>query len=113
MYMAFTHEQVNSIYKLMLDTILIGLETEELEAYEVSEIAEFVLGKVDKLDTDHELHDFYSELSDRWPFLEVLNDQKEAETAKQMESAASEDALTLLKQGKIEDALAIAKSATQ
>lgn len=110
--MVLTQEQSNFIYKHILDVILLGLESGELEAYESSEIAEYVLGKVERLESERDVVGFYKELSELWPFLEVLMDETNKENQEKMEAEAAEGALTLLKHGKVDDALDLVKTAT-
>lgn len=110
--MALTPEQSNAIYKHIINTIIEGLDTGELEAWEASEIAEYVLGKVENLDTENDKFKFYEELSGLWPFLEVLLEEHVAEMVEKTEGEISEGALALLKHGKVEDALNLVKTAT-
>lgn len=110
--MALTPEQSNAIYKHIIITITEGLDSGELEAWEASEIAEYVLGRVDKLESENDKYKFYEELSALWPFLEVLLEEHAAEMIEKTEGEISEGALALLQHGKVEDALNLVKTAT-
>ncbi len=110
--MALTQEQSNAIYKNILSALQGGLETGEIEAYEASEIAAYILDEVEKIDDESKTNDFYTKLSEQWPFLEVLIKQNREDQLETMENEAAEGALSLLKHGKVEDALSVAKAAT-
>jgi len=110
--MALAQEQANAIYKHILDAVILGLESKEIEAYEASEIAEYVLDKVEKLQSETEVNKLYEDLSDLWPFLDVLMQEQRTENQEKFEGEATEGALALLQHGKVDDALALAKSAT-
>ncbi len=108
--MALSQEQVNGTYKHILDIILGGLDAGDLEAYEASEIAEFIVGKVEALEGENSVNDFYSQVAELWPFMEALLEEKNAEDQEKMETEKLEGALSLLKHGKVDDALNIVKS---
>lgn len=110
--MALLSEQVNAIYKHILDTILLGLDSGELETYQSSEIAEFILGKVEKLQTEQETIGLYQQIAELWPFMDTLLEKSQLENLEKVESEVSEGAVTLLKHGKVEDALRLVKTAT-
>lgn len=110
--MSLNHEQSEAIYKNILDIVLIGLDAREIEAWQASEIAEYVLGKVEKFESEHEVNVFYEELSSQWPFLELLLQSQKNEDIKKVGEEVSESALTLLKHGKVDDALSLVKSVT-
>lgn len=110
--MALLSEQVNAIYKHILDSILIGLDSGEIEAYQSSEIAEFILGKVEKLQTDQEAIGLYQQIAELWPFMDTLLEKSQLENLEKVEGEVSEGAVTLLKHGKVDDALKLVKTAT-
>ncbi len=110
--MALTQEQANGIYNHILDIVLLGLESGGLEAWESSEIAEYVLGKVEKIESESDTYKLYEELSSMWPFLEMLMDEQKADMQEKREGEISEGALTLLQHGKVDDALDLVKTAT-
>lgn len=110
--MTITKEQVDIVYKKILLTLQRGLECGEIEAYEASEIASFIVGKIEQIEEEAKILDFYKSLSEQWPFLEVLIQEDVNKRTEKAEDEAVEGAIALLQHGKIEDALNIAKTAT-
>lgn len=110
--MALSTEQVNAIYKHILETILVGLDSKQLEDYQTSEIAEFILGKVEKLQTEQEAVSLYEQIAELWPFMDMLLEKSQIENLEKVEDEVSEGAVTLLKHGKVEDALRLVKTVT-
>lgn len=111
--MALTQEQIDRTYKKILDEVVVGLEAGDIEAYEASEIAEYVLGKVEEIESEQAISNFYEQIVDLWPAMDNLLSDKRTEDIEKKEQEASEGALALLQQGKIDEALSVAKTATQ
>lgn len=110
--MPLSLDKTNGIYQHVLDVVVKGLESKEIEAYEATEIAEYVLDNVEKLQSEAEIAGFYKELAELWPFLDVLSEEQSFENQEKIESEATEGALALLQHGKVEEAIAVAKAAT-
>lgn len=110
--MALSTEQVNSIYKHILDNILLGLESGALEPYQSSEIAGYIVGRVEKLDTEQDASNLYQQIAEEWPFMEVLLDDSKAQNLEKVEDEVSQGAVALLRHGKVEDALKLVKTVT-
>lgn len=110
--MALAIEYANVIYQRVLDVIIEGLDSKDIEVYEAIEIADYVLDKVEKLQSDTEVNKLYEDLSELWPFLDVLMDKQGAENEERIMGESTEVALALLQHGKVDDALALAKSET-
>ncbi len=110
--MPLSLDKTNEIYQSILDAVVKGLETKEIEAYEATEIAEYVLDNVERLQSEVEIGRFYKELAELWPFLDILTSEQAFENQEKMESEATEGALSLLQHGKVEEAIAITKAAT-
>ncbi len=110
--MPLSLDKTNQIYQHILDAVVSGLESKEIEAYEATEIAEYVLDNVERLQSEVEIGVFYKELAELWPFLDVLTSEQATETQEKMVSEATEGALALLQHGKVEEAISMAKAVT-
>lgn len=106
----FQHKR--NIEQKIADTILSNLENENITRSEASSISNFVLDKIDVLKTQEELLNFLRELSARWRIFSSLLVLESGEIKEIMDTKAAREALTLTKEGKIEDALNVARAAT-
>lgn len=111
--MALSSEQVNAIYKQILEEIANGLDSGELEEYEAAEIAQYCIDKVERLDAEVDKYRFFEELSTLWPYMEVLMEEKKVENIENTEKEVAEGAITLLSHGKVDEALGLVKTVTQ
>ena len=110
--MALSHEQKEDIFKKINDVVLMGIDTGALEEYELSDIAAYALKRTGELEGEGEISVFFQELSDRWPIFNSLLDEEEHKAHERVENEVSEGASMLLQHGKVEEALALVKTAT-
>ncbi len=110
--MALSHEQKEILFKKILDVMQMGAEAGALEQYELNDISEYSLKRANELNSEGEIRMFYEELSDRWPVFGILLEEEDSRVKERAEEEATEGAATLLQHGKIDEALALVKSAT-
>lgn len=111
--MALQEDEKNGVLKKIIDTMLVGIDADELETYELSEICQYSLQRVDQMDSINEARSLYIELSERWPIFALILDEEENKEHKRGEEELSQSAATLIQHGKIDDALSLVKKATQ
>lgn len=101
-----------SIEKDIVEQVIMGLEKGFLKEEELPLIGQFVLEKIDLLKNQQELIAFLGELSSKWPIFENIKKIEEGRVREKEEDEVAEGVLTLLKHGKIENALNLAKNIT-
>ena len=110
--MALSNEQREDVFKKINDIVLMGIDAGALEEYELSDIASYTLKRVGELNGDGDLPIFYQELADKWPIFSSLLDEEDGRAHEMVENEVSEGASMLLQHGKVDEALALVKSAT-
>lgn len=110
--MDFTAQHKREIEGKIIDVITHSLEQGKLAEDDLPKIADFVLGRVDALKDHEELVAFFYELSKKWPIFDNLEDLERGEVKEVIEDKVEEQVLTLAKNGKIEEAIKLAKSLT-
>lgn len=98
----------NKIEEELVKTIATGLEQGRILPKDTQGIADFILGRIDQIASHEQLTQFLSELSFRWPVFSALLSFEQKEAAVK----TAKEAADLAKQGKIEEALDLAKAAT-
>lgn len=111
--MEFSEEHKNKIEKMVVEEMISSLEKNELKEEELSAIAEFILGKIDNIKTQEELIVFLGELSSKWLIFKNIEELEKGEVKEQQEKIVAKDVLQLAKDGKIEDAIDLAKTVTE
>lgn len=97
----------------ILEDIASGLEQGILKEEELPSIADFVLSKIDNIKNHYELDTFLTGLSSKWPIFSNINKIQQGEVREAEDKEETQGILTLLKHGKIEQALNLAKHATK
>lgn len=112
-YMDFTQEQKNKIEGEIVDVIISKMENNNLTEEDASLIADFVLSKIDAIKSNDETMLFLKELSTKWPFFENIAIIEGGEIKDKKEDVVAQEVLKLTKNGKINDAISLAKTMTQ
>lgn len=111
--MDFTQEQKDAIEGQIVDIVIGKMEKNELTEEESSFIADFILRKIDLIKNHDELIALLKELSSKWSFFENLVVVEEGEAKEKKEDVVAEQVLNLTKNGKINEAIQLAKTMTQ
>ncbi|OGH12343.1 MAG: hypothetical protein A2776_02525 [Candidatus Levybacteria bacterium RIFCSPHIGHO2_01_FULL_40_10] len=101
------------IEKEVVERVATGIEKGDLKEEDLPLIGRFVLEKLDLARNQGELVSFLSELSARWPIFLTIEKIEEGSLTIAEESEVANGVLTLLKHGKIDDALSLAKNQTK
>lgn len=107
-----TKEHKNEIEKKIVEAIIAGLANKNLLASQLSEIADFVLQRIDEVKNEDELLAFLADLSSKWPIFNNIKLTEEGEVKNEAEKEVANDVLDLAKNGKIDDAIGLAKTMT-
>jgi len=110
--MDVTPEHKNEIEKKIVEAIVAGLENKNLLESQLSEIADFVLQRMDAVKNQDELLAFLADLSSKWPVFNNIKLTEEGEAKNEAEKDVAKGVLDLAKNGKIDDAIGLAKTMT-
>lgn len=110
--MELTKEQKYEIEAQIVETVLQALDKNLLIADQLQEIADYSLEGMKKVTNEHELLNFLSGLSLKWKVFEGIAVLQKGKMVKKEEKEVADGVLMLIKEGKIDDALSLAKSAT-
>lgn len=110
--MKITQNHKDEMEKKLVECIVLALENNSLQESELPQIANLILDKIDNIKTQTELISLLEELSSRWPIFKNIELLENGELKEQKENVAIQDVLELAKSGKIDDAIDLAKLAT-
>jgi len=101
------------VQRKILEQIVLSLEKEDLKTEDVPVISRFVLEKIDQIANEEQLTFFLNELSQKWPVFEGLLVIEKGKEKEKNDQIVASQVLELAKDGKIEEALSLAKNATE
>lgn len=110
--MQLSQERRDAIEKEIAELIIKGLKEGSLKEEDLSPIAKFVLEKIDTLATEEQMVTFLSELSQKWSVFSNIHNIEKGKVMDQTEDLAAQNVLDLAKEGKIDEAVDLAKSVT-
>lgn len=96
----------------IVDTMLNKLEKEELTEDEMSIISAYVLDHVDNVKDNRTAIEFLEALAEKWDIFSTLLKIERAEMKGKVEAEVADGVLLLLQHGKLDNAIKLAKSAT-
>lgn len=111
--MEFTAEGKKRIEREVLEVIIAALESDKLNAEDPSEIAQFLLARINSITNTEQLVDLLKEMTDKWPVFSVLLEQAKGQVQDRVDDEVADGVEMLIKQGKLERALALVKSITK
>ncbi len=111
--MDFTQEHKTEIENKIVETIADEVEKGNLKEENLKDIADFVLGRIDQIKNQDELIAFLFELSTKWTVFKTIETMERANLKGKVEKEVAEGVLMLAKNGKIDEALNLAKTMTK
>lgn len=102
----------DQLQEKIVDTMIHAVETEQINEDTMSEIAAYVLDHMDPVTDKNTAVPFLQELAARWNIFTNLYHLEQGEILEQKEDAVTQDVLALLENGKIDNAIELAKSVT-
>lgn len=100
----------NDIIKRLTRDLLDAMEKNQVTEADLPQIADFILEKVDKAQNHELLIKLIDELSQKWSFFEKVEQLERGEVKEHTEDKAEKDVLMLVKSGRTEEAINLAKS---
>ncbi|MBI2032060.1 MAG: hypothetical protein HYV38_02675 [Candidatus Levybacteria bacterium] len=104
-----SEERLSEIESLILERLLTEWEEGSISEAESAEIANFVLDELDFVYTEEDLMFFLQDLTSKWKFFANILSIETGKHSEQESSELAKDALQLAREGKIDDALSLAK----
>jgi len=98
--------------KRIIEVLLNSIENETLTLDQASEVTDFWLTKMEDLTSEEELSNFAKELSAKWPMFDRIALAEQSDTQKQEDVGVADNVVSLVKDGKLEEAIDLAKSQT-
>lgn len=110
--MQLSQERRDEVLKEIADLIIVGLKDGSILENDLFPIADFTLQKIDTLATEEQMVIFLSELAQKWPVFSKIHTYEKGKVLEQTENIAAQNVMDLAKEGKIDEAVDLAKSAT-
>lgn len=110
--MQLSQERKDGVLKEIADLIIAGLKDGSILEDDLFPIASFVLEKIDVLATEEQMVVFLSELAQKWPVFSKIHTHEKGKVLEHTENIAAQNVMDLAKEGKIDEAVDLAKSVT-
>ncbi|OGH12390.1 MAG: hypothetical protein A2857_01495 [Candidatus Levybacteria bacterium RIFCSPHIGHO2_01_FULL_36_15] len=110
--MQLTDEHKKDIERSIMECIINALNKDLISSKDLPEISSYVLPKAETITTQEEMITFLKELSVKWNIFSQVLSSENGEVRGQMESQTVDKVTDLVKSGKIDEALDLAKSVT-
>lgn len=111
--MEFTAEEKERVEREVLEIMATALENEQLTVDDPPEISYFLLERINTIKNMTELIGLLQEMTDKWPIFSVLLEQTRGQMQDKVDDEVADGVEMLIKQGKLERALALVKSITK
>lgn len=111
--MQLSQEQRDAIEKSIAELIIKGLREGLIQEEDLSPIGKFVLEKIDIIQTEEQMVAFLTELAQKWPLFSNILTIEKGKVTENSESQVAQNVLDLAKEGKIDQAVDLAKTATE
>lgn len=111
--MEISREYKDAVAKHLVETVLTAIQKEALTTEQMPLIAEYFLGRIESVTTHNELVLLLKGLSQKWPVLQPLVTIEEGKLKERLDKEAIVNVEQLVKNGQIDEALTVAKTATQ
>lgn len=110
--MQLSQERKDQVFRAIAELNITLFENRSFSEENFAPVADFILGKIDIIQTEEELLSFLSELVEKWPVFEpILNQEKNKNTVSNT-AQVTQNIVDLAKEGKIDEAIDMAKQAT-
>lgn len=110
--MELSKERKKEIKMKLIEIIIDSLENGRLSVSELSNVSSFILDRIDKVADQNQLRFFLSELSSQWPIFTDFLVTEIGVVQEVKEDKAAEDMTALMQNGKMEEAVDLAKTVT-
>lgn len=109
----FTQEHKKEVEWKLIDAITEGLKTGVIKESDLPTIASYILDSIKNVTNHEQLLQFLRDLSAKWNIFSPVLVAESGEVREKKEDQTFEKVLTLAKENKVEEAIALAKTATE
>lgn len=103
----------HAIETKVTDTIIASLENGKLKEADLPALSDLILERIDGIDSEEKLEAFLEELAAQWDIFAPILSLEVGKRQEQKEKAALDQAISLVHTGNIDDAISLAKTATE
>lgn len=111
--MDLTPQQRKAIERRIVERIIFCLENGGLKDTDVPAVSDFALAEIKKVVKHQDLINFLAKLSSKWPIFDQLVAIEKGKLDENVEDEVFEGVLLLSKNGKLDEAIKLAKSVTE
>lgn len=111
--MALSTGKKEEVAKGILDTLIASLENKNINTDELPKIGKFFSESMEVIEGEQELDEFYAELAREWPIFSNLKTITAGTAKEKVEDEIASGVMELVKHGKINEALSLAKKGTE
>jgi hypothetical protein len=104
------HQYREQILQKTYDVMTQAVENGTLQEEDISPMADFILERVDKLTTYDQVIGFFHLLALKWPIFSSLSVETEGKLQEKVESHVRDSMLSLIKEGKVDEAVQIGQA---
>lgn len=97
----------------IVDVLIANVENQTLQEAEITPIADFVLKRIEEVKNSMEIEALLVDLSQNWPIFQSISRLHEGEEKERADKEVADGVLALAQSGKIDEAIDLAKTATQ
>ena len=108
-----TPERKEKLEKDLLDSLVSALEKEIITEQDMQTISQYILSKIDLITADEELNLFLSDISSKWPLFSNLSTIASGQQQEKIEDQVVQNVTDLTHEGKIDEAVDLAKTITE
>jgi len=109
-YVQFGEELKKEIEKKIVNLVISGLQNKLLVEKDLPEIGDFVLERIDLINTEVELDAFLGELAKKWPCFSYFELSKKEDISKKVDNEIADGVELLIEHGKLDRALSLLKN---
>lgn len=110
--MELTPEHKKDVEIKLVEIVADALEHGKLSSDEATQASQFILDRIDEVNTQEELLIFLEELSSLWDVFGHLFVTEQGKIKEKQEDVTAREVETLVEKGNIDEALSVAKKAT-
>ncbi len=104
---------IEKVDRRLLESLITAIEADKINDEELPVLANFVLEKIDSTKNHEQLIKGLEELSAKWPIFDNIEELERGEVQEAKEDKVEQDVLNLAKNGRVEEAISLAKTMTE
>ena len=110
--MQISQERKDELDRAIASLIADLIEKETLQEYELGKIVDFYGARIDASQTEEDIQNFIFDFVEKWPVFAALKTTEHNNNVQKTEEEITQDVLSLAKEGRLEEAVGLAKTVT-